>query len=271
MITLSELWIYPLKSAGGTSLSSSYLDQWGLQGDRTFMLVSPDGHFLSQRKLASLTLIQVKQNLKNASIIFTTPSNSPLTVDPLLIQATKEITIWGDTFQANSYTHEVNQWFSYALGLECELVSMKKDVKRQVDLDFAKKGNTTAFSDGFPLLLISEASLNDLNNRLKTPVNMNRFRPNLVIKGCTAFEEDTWKTIQIGDIVFDVAKPCSRCNVPNINQETAVKEQEPMKTLATYRRGAKTEKNKVFFGQNLVQQNQGKLSLGEAIIIIERR
>ena len=120
-----------------------------------------------------------------------------------------------------------------------------------------------SFSDGYPFLLISEASLVELNSRLETPVPMNRFRPNLVIANCAPFEEDTWKQIRIGEIIFDCVRPCSRCVLTCVDQDTGQKGLEPLQTLASYR---KQEKG-IMFGQNLVHRNQGTLNLGDALVV----
>ncbi len=269
MITLSELWTYPLKSAKGISLNTSTVNKWGLAFDRSFMLVDPAGFFLSQRQTPQLATIEALTTPSQQSITFQHPLKTPLFVDPLLSLGTKQVTVWQDTFMANSYKSEINDWFSDILNTPCELVSMKKEVERQVDTEFAKKGDITAFSDGFPLLLISQASLDDLNQKLNQPVGMERFRPNLVVTGCKAFEEDTWQKIQINGIILDVVKPCSRCIIPNTNQQTGARTAEPLKTLSSYRKGLFGMKNKVFFGQNVIQQNLGKIQLGDKLIVLE--
>jgi uncharacterized protein YcbX len=143
---------------------------------------------------------------------------------------------------------------------------MPDECERQVDETYARPGDITSFSDGFPLLLISEASLQDLNSRLELPVPMRRFRPNLVISGCTPYAEDEWQRIRIGEIEFEVAKPCSRCIIPTIDTETAQRnpDREPLRTLATYRR----RDNKVYFGQNLIHRGTGLLKVGDPLEII---
>jgi uncharacterized protein YcbX len=115
-------------------------------------------------------------------------------------------------------------------------------------------------------LLISQASLDDLNSRLETPVPMNRFRPNLVVQGCEAFAEDNWQRVRIGSVEFAVAKPCSRCVMPSIDQATAAKDSEVLQVLAGYRRG---DDRQVYFGQNLVYSGTGKLSVGDTLEILK--
>ena len=175
------------------------------------------------------------------------------------------VKIWQDECQAYDAGEEAAKWLSMALSIECRLVYFPDDEFRQIDLSYANKGEGTAFSDGFPILLISNASLNDLNARLANPITMQHFRPNLVVSGCNPFEEDNWKKIQIGNIVFRIVKPCSRCIIPNINIETAMRESEPIKTLSSYRK----RDSKIFFGQNIIADSLGNIDLGMSIEIIE--
>ena len=141
-----------------------------------------------------------------------------------------------------------------------------QDEFRQCDPVYAKPGEKTAFSDGFPYLLISQASLDDLNQRLDTAVEMKRFRPNLVIAGSQAFEEDNWKKIRIGDVSFRLVKPCSRCIIPSIDPQSGVKSAEPLKTLSSYRK----RDNKIFFGQNLIAEGSGILQTGMPVEVLEQ-
>jgi len=134
-----------------------------------------------------------------------------------------------------------------------------------VDLDDANAGDKKAYTDRFPLLLISQASLDDLNQHLVIPVSMSRFRPNLVVEGCEAYAEDSWKKIQIGSITCRIVKPCSRCVIPSINIETAEREEEPTKTLISYRK----RDNKIFFGQNVIAETSRQIDVGMSITIIE--
>jgi uncharacterized protein YcbX len=141
---------------------------------------------------------------------------------------------------------------------------MPDQTQRIVNPKYSPQKTIVGFADAFPFLLISQASLDDLNSRLADPVPMNRFRPNLVLDGCGAYEEDTWKSLHIGDIMFRVAKPCSRCTVPTVNQDTASRTAEPIRTLSSYR----TVDNQVYFGQNLTHESQGILNLGDKVRVI---
>jgi uncharacterized protein YcbX len=151
------------------------------------------------------------------------------------------------------------------LGLPCRLVYMPDSCQRLVDGHFARDGETVSFADGFPLLLISQASLDDLNRKLDNPVPMNRFRPNLVVNGCDPFAEDGWRRIRIGDVEFDVAKPCSRCVIPSIDQATAQRDGQINRVLAGFRRF----NGQVLFGQNLLYQRAGTLTLGDSVEVLD--
>lgn len=176
-----------------------------------------------------------------------------------------QVTVWRDTVQATTVPM-ANRWLTEFLGQSCQLVSFPLSAVRGVDPDYATVKDQVGFADGFPFLLISQASLDDLNSRMREPLTMERFRPNLVVAGCKPFEEDSWRRIRIGDISFRVVKPCSRCAIPTINPETGRREDiEPLATLASYRK----RDNHVFFGQNLIHDQQGKLSVGMEVEIIE--
>ena len=263
-LTLSELYCYPVKSLGGFRLKQSRVEAFGLQHDRRWMVVDArSGDFISQRSHPQMALIRVEQlqqriQLRHAdghNLQVMRPDNQQLRI----------VTVWDDECQSWDAGDEAAEWLSERLEQECRLVFFPENEVRQVDMDYARKGDKTAFSDGFPLLLISQASLDDLNRRLDTPVEMARFRPNLVVSGCESFAEDNWKRIRIGDVMIRVVKPCSRCTIPNVSLNTGRREKEPVKTLSQYRR----QGNKVFFGQNLIADNPGVIEQGMQVEIIE--
>jgi len=261
MIKLSELSIYPVKSCGKISLEQAKLSSFGLEFDRRWMLVDEQGMMLTQRKHARMCLIQ--SQLSNGELTVNAPGMASL-----IIQASDKktkATVWEDTCSAFDCGDAASHWFSTFLNTPARLVYFPDDELRQVDLDYAKPGDITAFSDGFPYLLISQASLDDLNSRLQTPVEMTRFRPNLVVTGSEAFAEDQWKRIRIGDIEFSLVKPCSRCTIPSINPATAEKTAEPVKTLASYR----LRENKIFFGQNIIANSNGMVEVGTPVEVLE--
>jgi len=260
-ISLESLYIYPVKSLAGISLETCELDDMGLKYDRRWMLVSPEGGFLSQRNYPKMALIQ--PHFKKDELVLSASGMGDHVV-PSVAYSTKymRVNIWNDQVEANHISDKSDAWLSKVLEAPCHLVYIGDDVVRQCDEQYAKAGDRTGFSDGFPLLLISEASLEDLNSRLETPVPMKRFRPNLVVKGCNAFAEDEWKIFQVGGLNFRVVKPCSRCVITAVNPDTGIKSgAEPLKTLSTYRRWD----NKVYFGQNVIHDSKGVLSVNDVV------
>ena len=260
---LSGLYIYPIKSAGGIALDGATVESRGLQYDRRWMVVDPNYKFMTQRQFPQMALMQVRLEVDHLAIA--APGMSPLTVR-LQPPATEAVTVevWGDRCQAIPVGAESQSWLSQFLGTPCQLVYMPDESDRPVDHGRIGPEHQVGFADAYPFLLISEASLQDLNHRLQQPVPMNRFRPNLVVTGCDAFAEDTWQHITIGNIGFQVAKSCSRCTVPTVDQQTGQRGKEPLLTLATYR----LWDGQIWFGQNLIQQQQGTLRVGDRLQVM---
>ena len=262
-IVVSGLSIYPLKSCREVKQDSAWLEDFGLKNDRRWMVVDENGVMLTQRKLAKMCLIQPE--ITDTGLTLSTSTMAALYVEVPSANKISIVKVWEDQCQAYDAGDEAATWLSSFLSIKCRLVYFPADEFRQVDLEYANAGDKTAFSDGFPLLLISQASLDDLNQRLAKPITMSRFRPNIVIQGCEAYAEDTWKKIRIGGISCRIVKPCSRCIIPSINIETAEKEDEPLKTLLSYRK----RDNKIFFGQNVISDNKGQIDLGMSIEVLE--
>ena len=260
---VSELAIYPVKSLGQIVMDTVQVGRFGFELDRRWMVVGGDGHMVTQRKKPRMCLIQPRISENNLWLYAPDMPDIEVLYSP--DSSRRPVTVWEDQCMALDCGDEVAEWLSRFLDMKCRLVFFPEDEIRQVDPAYAEPGDRTAFSDGFPVLLISQASLNDLNRRLATPVSMRRFRPNLVVAGCEPFAEDKWKKIRIGEITFRLVKPCSRCIVPNINPDTAEKSAEPNRTLSSFRRWD----NKIFFGQNVIADCQGTLEPGMPIEIIE--
>lgn len=266
-LNVSGLSIYPVKSCAGIALSSSKVEAFGLSYDRRWMVVDEKRVMLTQRKLAKMCLIQTE--LVDEQLLLKHGSMPDLVVLQPDTGVKSLVKVWADECLAYDTGDEPANWLSQVLGVDCRLVYFPDDEIRQVDLNFASKNDKTAFSDGFPLLLISQASLDDLNSRLDHPISMDRFRPNIVVQGCKPYAEDSWKIIRIGNILFRLVKPCSRCVIPSINTETAERETEPTKTLISYRQRGR----KIFFGQNVIAEINNKVSseikVGMPVEIIE--
>lgn len=244
-------------------MQSALLEPRGLQYDRRWMLVDDDGMFITQRTLPRMALITPRIGEEHLEI--EAPDMEPLLV-PLTIHIhqTDPVQVWDDSVEAVSLGDEASEWFSEFLGDHCKLVAMAESSVRYIDEDFAHNREQVSFADGFPLLLISQGSLADLNARLPRPLLMNRFRPNLVVRGCEPYAEDSWKEIMIGNVKMSVVKPCSRCVITTVDPDTGSKDLEPLRTLATYR----AVRGKVMFGQNVLHASNGTLSVGDQARII---
>jgi uncharacterized protein YcbX len=256
---LKELHIYPIKSARGISLKTAQLDARGLELDRHWMLVDDDGNFLTQRKIPRMALIRVE--VRENHLAVRTGGLSELMI-PRHHESgmSRRVQVFDDAVDAIDDGDDAARWFTSMMGRSCRLVHMPGDAHRIANPRYARQESLVSFVDAFPLLLLSQASLDELNTRLAEPVTMDRFRPNLVIDGCAPYEEDTWERIQIGKTSFHVAKPCARCAVPGVNQGTGERGVEPLRTLESYR----TRDGKVYFGQNLIHEGNGLLSVGDS-------
>ena len=262
MLVVSGLYIYPVKSLGGIPVNSAEVTSRGLQHDRRMMLTDSNNCFLTQREYAQMALLQT--SLASNGIIV---EHKKKPIDPLFVpwqpttRETTAVTVWDDVCDAVLYDASINDWFSKVLDISCRLVFMDDSSIRYVDRRYASNNEITSFADDYPMLLIGDASLEDLNTRLETPIPMNRFRPNIVFSGGAPFQEDRLQQFSINGIGFSGVKPCARCIITTTDQENAVRSKEPLKTLATYR----TRNNKILFGQNLVHSGTGTISVGDTI------
>lgn len=266
MLKISGLFVYPIKSLGGISLNTAQVTSRGLEQDRRWMLVDENNHFLSQREIPEMALLYVELT-PNGLLVMHKQQPEEFVAVPFLFEANEEAvcTIWDDECQAEFVDTEIDNWFSRILKRKCRLVYMPKNSKRIVDQRYAAPDQITSFADAFSFLLIGEASLEELNSRLQEPVLMDRFRPNIVFSGGEAFQEDQMAHFRINNFSFYGVKPCARCPVITIDQESGISGIEPLKTLATYRK----KNNKVYFGQNLVHEGEGSISLGDELVIKE--
>lgn len=262
MIRLSALHVYPLKSAAGISAGQWAVDEFGLRHDRRWMVVDAAGRHVTQRTHPRLAL--VRPTIDGHRLRLTAPDQPVLEV-PLEPRgdATASVTVWGDTCAAHWMGGQADRWFCRALETTCRLVYMPDTTLRPVDSVYAPPGARVSFADGFPFLLISEESLADLNQRLRVPVPMNRFRPNLVLAGGEPYLEDHLDTFRLGEVVLRVVKSCARCVLTTVDQITTQRGREPLRTLATYRRVG----GEVMFGQNVVHSGTGLLRVGAPVVL----
>ncbi|MDE3154302.1 MAG: MOSC domain-containing protein [Acidobacteriota bacterium] len=271
-LTVSALHVYPLKSCRGLSLDRATVGRMGLQYDRQWMFVDERGMFVAQRGDGRLgvevrTLCLVRTALAGGLLRVTAPDMPPLEL-PLagLAGAEVPVQVWQSRTIGIDQGPEAEAWATTYLGRErpgrYRLVRMPDEGHR-----LSKKGPAElAFADGYPFLIISEASLEDLNRRLAEPLPMNRFRPNIVLRGCAPYGEDTLDALRIGSVELMGMPLCPRCPIPTTNQETGERGKEPLRTLATYRRG---EDGSVLFGRNFSHRTEGEIAVGDEAVHVQ--
>jgi uncharacterized protein YcbX len=269
LLSVSQLYIYPIKSLGGIAVNKTRITDRGMQYDRRYMLVDENNGFLTQREYPAMALLRTAIEKDNL-LVYHKDFYSDKLILPLIPKPTGKnilVKIWDDFCEGHYITKEANEWFSAQLGLECRLVYMPESTMRKVDFRYALKDDITSFADGYPILLIGQSSLDDLNSHLEEPLPMNRFRPNIVFKGGEPFEEDMMEHFIINELDFYGVKLCSRCVITTTNQETGVAGKEPLKTLAKYR----LINNKILFGQNVLCEGEGFISIGDSIRILKKK
>lgn len=274
MLYIRDLYIYPLKSGAGHRVPSLTLDPLGAVGDRRWMVVDRDHRFLTQRELSQMALIHAERT--DEGLALTAPDMPRLSVTTPDAETPRVMaTLWDDVFAATPAGGDVaTTWLTQLLGVDARLMYCPPDVQRPVDPTYAFAQERVSFADGFPLLVIGQGSLDDLNTRLEAAdrpaVPMNRFRPNLVIGGSAPFAEDNWQRLRIGTgdtaIDIDIVKPCARCSIIPVDQATGIRGKEPLALLSTYRRRDK----KVYFGQNALHRSLGTIHEGAAVALVER-
>lgn len=265
MITLSALTYYPIKACRGFDVQASKVERMGLEHDRRMMVVTPEGQFLTQREHPKLALITPR--LKNDGVTLSTPNFDSIHFNIQKSGASRPVNIWKSKgVNAIDQGDEAAGWLSDWLGTPVRLMHIADGFKRKLNPDYAvNPDDHTGFADGYPILVVSEASLQDLNSKLVSPLPMNRFRPNILVKGCGPYAEDAWKRIKIGEIEMALVKPCARCVVTTIDKETLEKNKEPLKTLSTYRK----QKGGAMFGMNVIPLNEGEIKVGMNVEILE--
>ena len=261
-LILTQIWIYPIKSLGGIRLPSAIVMEKGLQYDRRWMLVDGDGKFMTQRVYPSMALF--KLTLEATNIIVDHKGDSlHLSLNHANRPGALEVQIWDDLVSAVEVSPEHSLWFTERLGIKCRLVYFPEENARPVDPAYKVNDEHVSLADAYPFLIIGQSSVDDLNKKLVQPVPINRFRPNFVFIGGEPYEEDTWKNFTIGSNRFFGVKPCARCVLTTVNQETGEKGDEPLRTLSIYRK----QDNKIYFGQNVVALDLTEIHEGARITL----
>lgn len=258
MPAVTELVIYPIKSCAGIALQSVTVTRYGLMHagvhDREWMVVDMDGNFLTQRELPKMACIRPR--ITNDALEVEAPDMPLLRLPLAHADSPTQVSIWENGLIANAGEDAHAQWFSQYLGVVCRLVRFRPQTQRIINNDWTSGRDVeTLFADGYPMLLISEASLADLNQKLeaigRAPLPMNRFRPNLVIDGVDAFEEDYTETLQVGKAVMRPIKPCPRCAMPSVDQATGIPGPDPLDILQSYRANPRVDGG-LAFGMNVI-------------------
>ncbi|WP_397452690.1 MOSC domain-containing protein [Pseudomonas sp. NA-150] len=269
MLRLSALYRFPLKSGIAEPLQQARFDGLGLAGDRRWMLVDEaTGRFFTQRAMPQISQLSALWNAAGG-LTLAAPGFQALDVAiPENSEATlRGVTIWRDTLRVPDAGDQAAQWLSEFMGRPTRMVHVPDERARWLPSGYGNIDDKVGFADGFPLLVIGQASLDDLSAKVGRPLEMLRFRPNLVIEGSEAFAEDTWKRIRIGDMEFRLLKGCSRCILTTIDPKTGERspDREPMATLKTYRES----EGEVWFGQNMVNDGPGTLDVGMTVTVLE--
>lgn len=269
-LTLASLHIYPVKGCRGHAPADAVAQPRGFAGDRRWMIVDGDGQFLSQRSHPALARFEA--GLTAQALVLAAPDKPVLSIPldddgaPARPGAPRAAVVWDDTVDVVDAGDLAAAWLRAALGVAARLVHLPAAARRPVDPRYGAPGDEVSFADGYPYLVATTASLADLSARLAKPLPMDRFRPNLVIDGGDPYAEDGWRRLRIGAVTFRLVKPCTRCTVTTIDQDTGVADgPEPLRTLAGYR----AWQGGVRFGVNAIAEGEGVVRIGDAAVIVE--
>ncbi len=260
---LADIRIYPIKSIQGIPLQQSLVTEMGLEFDRRLVITDLHGKFITGRTKAKLVLVRAVLNDNGLAIY--APDMPELQIDYNAFSPQHQsVQVWQDTINAQHCSQQIDAWFSQFLNTACNVYYYSQQSKRQI----ASYQQQVSFADGYPLLLTSSASLQDLNNKVDGFIDMAQFRPNIVVEHCQAFAEDTWRNIAIGEVEFLLAKPCSRCIFTTVNHLTGQRSsnKEPLNTLQKYRMAPDKQ---IYFGQNLIPLNSGMIHIGDKLEILK--
>lgn len=258
--TVSQLWIYPVKSLKGIRVESAPVTARGLAHDRRFVVVEPDGAFLTQREVPAMATIWTE--IDAGRLRLAAPDFDEVSVPLAPAEGERlRVEVWDSVTDALAPSPVADRWLSDVLGRPCRLAWMPETTRRESRAQYAGPGRLVGYADGYAHLVISEASLAALNARLPSPVPMDRFRPNVVLAGTGAFEEDGWGEFSLGSARLRMAKPCGRCPVTTTDQSTGVVTgPEPLATLGAWR---PSEAFGARFGMNAVTLAEGEVRVGD--------
>lgn len=264
-VQVSELRVHPVKALHGSTREQVGIEPWGVAGDRLWMVVDSAGTFVTQRKFPAMAPIAATDGPDG--LVLSSGGKQLVVPLPGPDAATLDVRIWRDTVRVTSGGTAAAAWLSAIIGIKCRLVYLADPRSRPVNPDYGSAADRVNLSDGFPVLLTSLASLADLNRRLANPVPMSRFRTNIVVQGSEAWAEDRWRRIRIGPVVFRLVKPCQRCTVTTVDQDTGERpdRKEPLLTLSSFRRDIS---GRIMFGQNLIPETTGRIALNDTVEVL---
>ncbi|ABC90199.1 hypothetical conserved protein [Rhizobium etli CFN 42] len=271
---VSDLFIYPLKSARAIALPAADIDTYGLSGDRRAMITDPQGHFITQRELPDLARIEIRPEAGAFRLLM--QGKPEISVSPPRPESRMDVSVWKSTVSAAVADAESNRQLSEWLGREVRLVFFDGQAQRTANAEWAGEGTPVSFTDGYQILVTTTGSLQALNADLAAhgegSVGMERFRPNIVIDTDEAWPEDRWAAIEIAGIRFDLVKPCSRCIMTTQDQLTGSREvANPMPAMGRIRMSADRRVPGPLFGWNVTPRGSGRITIGDAIKIVEER
>lgn len=258
-LSLASIHVYPIKSLGGFSVHQARLTDRGPQHDRRWMLVDATGRFITQREVPAMACLHCSPIVDGFRVTDVRDGDAIDLPSSISAITTSRCRVFDDEVDVIHAPTVLSAWFAGKLDTSCSLVFMPDTTQRAVDARYAT--GITSLSDGFPYLILSQASLDDLNARMERPIPMDRFRPNLVITGGQAFQEDGWREVVIGAARFALVKPCGRCVIPTTDQHTGERSKEPTRTLASYR----SISNKILFGMNAMAVSGDMVHVGDLV------
>ncbi len=258
---------YPMKSLRGHGLSSARVSPLGIEGDRRWMVVDTAGKFLTIREIPQMTLVDVESHA--GGIVLSHAVHGSVVVDvPRPGASERQVTVWRDSVSARSTDPAAGAFLSEILGRQVALVYLDDELARPVDATYAKPGDHVGFADGFPILVTTTGSLDRLNAALAQPVEMARFRPNIVVETEQPWLEDSWKAIRIGALTLRIVKPCARCVITTRDPKTG-EQPDPREPLMTLGKIHRAGNGGIIFGQNAISYGNAVISIGDEVEILE--
>lgn len=259
--TVKKIVVYPIKGLKGISCLSANALKEGFENDRRYMLIDQDNRFLSQRTCKEM--VSFETELLDDRIVVNYQSDKINFLKEEFSNVKMLATIWDDEVEVNEVSENISNWFSNKLNRPVKLVCLNPTEKRIKNYSNREGSTEVSFADGYPYLIVGTASLDLLNEKLKQPIDMSRFRANIIIETKLPHEEDHWRKIKIGNAELEIIKPCTRCQVINIDQQKGTIFKEPLRTLSKYR----NKNNKICFGANASCLTTGSITVGDKTIL----